>query len=107
VDSDVFSVQHCYIPTQDSFKMHDGLCVRVGADELYRLNRWLYEQGQALGVQVHAHPARAFHSDTDDRYPVMTTLGGLSIVVPHFCKRGLADRRTLVYRLTNDGWREL
>ena len=71
-----FLVRTMHSPKQTAYRLPDGLCVRVEADELHRLNVWLYENGERLGVQVHSHPTEAFHSDTDDTYPMVTTLGG-------------------------------
>jgi hypothetical protein len=107
LDQDSFEVEHAYVPRQRSYKMRDGLCVRVEADELHELNVWLYEQRQQLGIQIHTHPRRAYHSDTDDEFPIVTTLGGISVVVPRFCRSGLSDPGTMVYRLTPRGWLEL
>ena len=67
---------------------------------------WLYEAGEMLAVQVHAHPTDAYHSDTDDTYPIVATLGGLSIGVPDFCSRGLFTDSTMIYRLEPKGWVE-
>ena len=59
-------------------------------------------------ARIHSHPGEAFHSDTDDRNPVTTFDGALSIVVPYF---GLDQRHGLeacaVYRRTHGEWREL
>ena len=35
-------------------------------------------------VQVHTHPGRAFHSATDDRFPIVHLPGFLSLVIPNF-----------------------
>jgi hypothetical protein len=104
---DTFIVEHCYVPAQRSFRMRRGLCVRVDADELHKLNRWLFDNGQTLAVQIHTHPKDAYHSETDDTYPIVTTLGGLSIVIPDFCRGGLSSPKAAVYRLTKGGWEEL
>jgi hypothetical protein len=104
---DSFMVDRSYVPRQQSYKTHDGLCVRIEAEELHRLNIWLFKEKQVLGVQVHTHPGRAYHSDTDNAFPIVTALGGASIVVPDFCDRGLAAPGTVVYRLTAVGWEEL
>lgn len=103
-DGDVFDVRTPHIPKQTSYRLTTGLCVRVEGDELHRLNVWLYDAGEMLAVQVHAHPRRAYHSDTDNAYPVVATLGGLSIVAPDFCRAGLFSRGTMVYRLAAGGW---
>lgn len=102
-----FKVNTCHVPKQESFKLDTGLCVRVDGDELHRLNVWLYESGETLGAQVHAHPRDAFHSDTDDCYPIVATLGGLSIVAANFCRDGLLTEETAFYRLKKKGWLEV
>jgi hypothetical protein len=102
----LFEVQTPHVPKQTSYRLRHGLCVRVEGPELHRLNVWLYEAGETLAVQVHAHPGRAFHSETDDAYPIMATMGGLSIVAPNFCRHGLFTKRTAIYRLESAGWIE-
>lgn len=100
----LFHVQTPHVPTQTSYRLSGGLCVRVGGEELHRLNLWLYEAGEILAVQVHAHPREAFHSDTDNTYPIVTSLGSLSIVAPDFCRDGLFTKGTAIYRLETGGW---
>ena len=107
VDNDRFFVRTMHVPKQIAYRFPDGLCVRVDADELHRLNVWLYENGERLGIQVHSHPTEAYHSDTDDTYPMVTTLGGLSLVVPDFCQFGVRGRDTALYRLAKTGWQAL
>jgi hypothetical protein len=85
----------------------------------YAVSVELTAQGQwdlaaALGpeetylARIHSHPAEAFHSSTDDRNPVITFDGAISIVVPYF---GLGLRHGLaacaVLRLTNGTWQNL
>lgn len=102
--SGIFNVKTVHVPRQKAFKSRDGLLVRVEGDELHRLNAWLYEHGHVLAVQVHAHPAEAYHSATDDAFPIITIEGGISIVVPNFCREGLAANGTAIYRLRPEGW---
>ncbi len=106
VHDSTFVVQTPHIPKQTSYRLQTGLCVRVAGDELHRLNVWLFDAGQILGVQVHAHPTDAYHSETDDSYPIVATLGGLSIVAPDFCRSGLFSTGTAMYRLNDHGWTE-
>ena len=75
--------------------------------ELHRLNVWLYEAQQIIGVQVHSHPADAYHSETDDTYPIATLAGSLSIVLPFFGRDGWESSDIAAYRLGQDGWVEL
>jgi hypothetical protein len=104
---DTFVVRTLHVPEQTAYKLRSGLCVRVEADALHRLNVWLYEHGEQLAVQVHTHPTDAFHSDTDDAYPMVTARGGLSIVVPDFAERGVRGPGVASFRLGPQGWDEL
>ncbi len=105
--SDTFTVANVHIPEQISYKFGAGLCVRVDGSELHRLNVWLYEAQQVIGVQVHSHPADAYHSETDDTYPIATLDGSLSIVLPLFGLCGWKSSDIAAYRLGQHGWVEL
>ena len=107
IDKDRFLAKTFHSPKQTAYQLPSGLCVRVEADELHQLNRWLYENDERLAVQVHSHPTEAFHSDTDDAFPIVTTLGGLSLVVPNFCRNGVRGPDTALYRLAQVGWEEI
>lgn len=102
----LFNVRTVHVPKQDSYRLDSGLCVRVDGNELHRLNVWLYEASEILAIQVHAHPDEAYHSETDDTYPIVATLGGLSIVAAEFCRLGLFTPSTAIYRLYPEGWIE-
>jgi hypothetical protein len=98
-----FDVCTAHVPRQTSYRLKAGLCVRVEGEALHQLNVWLFDSGETLGAQVHAHPTDAYHSETDDTFPIVTTLGGLSLVVPDFCRAGLLAC-SAAYRLTPRGW---
>ncbi len=105
IDGAHFVVQNTRVPRQKSYKIRGReLLVRVEGDALHELNAQLYQSRQVLAIQIHAHPTEAYHSDTDDGYPIVTTLGGISIVVPDFCRRGLIVPGTAFYRLSPRGW---
>ncbi len=99
VEGDSFLVRTAHVPRQTAYRFDDGICVRVEGVELHRLNVWLFEHGEQLGVQVHSHPTDAYHSDTDDAYPIVTVRGGLSLVVPDFARAGLLGPGVAYYRL--------
>ena len=107
LDDDVFAVARVHIPEQVSYRIGAGFCVKIDGSELHRLNVWLYKAQQTIGAQVHSHPAEAYHSDTDDRYPVATQDGSLSIVFPYFGRDGWESSDVAAYRLGQDGWVEL
>lgn len=106
-EGDTFVVRNAHVPRQTAYKLPDGLCVRVDGNELHRLNVWLFEHQQQLGVQVHSHPTDAYHSETDDTYPIVAVRGGLSIVVPDFGRKGVRGAAVAWYRLGTAGWDEL
>lgn len=93
-----------HVPRQSSYKSKDGLLVRVEGAALHKLNAWLFQNRQTLIAQLHAHPDDAYHSDTDDSYPIVTQLGGLSLVAATFCSEGLISDSTAVFRLREEGW---
>lgn len=107
IESTRFQVRTAHVPPQTAYRLPEGLCVRVEGPELHRLNVWLYENHELLAVQVHAHPTDAYHSETDDTYPIVTTRGGLSVVVPDFARTGLRGAGTALYRLSSSGWDEI
>jgi hypothetical protein len=102
-----FQVRTVHVPLQTSYRLDSGLMVRVDGDALHQLNSWLYEHEEVLAVQVHAHPTEAFHSATDDTYPIVTAEGSISIVAADFCRHGLFSDSTVVYRLHDQDWLEL
>jgi hypothetical protein len=96
-----------YVPKQTTLRSDDGVGYFVDSAALFNLNRYLSSTGLRLLAQVHSHPGRAYHSGTDDRYAVVTTEGGLSVVVPDFARWPLVLARCAVYRLIDRQWCEL
>jgi hypothetical protein len=102
--AETFEVRSGHVPLQTSYKTSDGLCVKVDGEALHDLNAWLYAAGETLAVQLHCHPKKAYHSRTDDTFPIVTAVGGASVVVPYFCRSGLLASGTAIYRLTDSRW---
>jgi hypothetical protein len=101
----VFRVLETIIPAQRGIRSEEGVCVRVDGDELFRLNVHLYERGYSLIAQLHSHPGAAYHSDTDDAFPIATTSGALSLVIPDFAVHPFSLDTCAVYRLLpGHGW---
>ncbi|MGX9182208.1 Mov34/MPN/PAD-1 family protein [Mesorhizobium sp. BHbdii] len=103
-----FNVTEAVIPAQRHVRTSDGICVIVPADELHRLNVWLYKRGLKLLAQIHSHPGRAYHSTTDDAYAIATTVGCLSLVVPNFAREPFDLARIAAYQLdAKANWSEV
>jgi hypothetical protein len=91
-------------PWQKPEQTPDGLLVTVPGRALFSVNKLLYERGEILAGQVHSHPTHAYHSDTDDAFPLVTLLGAVSAVVPNFAREGRDGFRDWVwYRLAGVG----
>jgi hypothetical protein len=102
-----FHVDETLIPQQRGLRYESGVCVRVDSDELFRINRYLYQTRRQLIAQLHSHPTDAYHSETDDTYPIATTAGAFSLVIPDFAVRPFALVECAVYRLVpGEGWLE-
>lgn len=102
--STTFRFTRALIPEQEAFQTEEGLLVVVRGDALFRVNKELNECGEVLGAQIHSHPTSAYHSDTDDHYPLVTLSGALSIVVPDFARNAPEDMaRWAWYRLAQYG----
>ncbi len=103
-ENNFFRIKDVLFPEQ----IGNRLFFYVSDKELDKINRELYKKNLSLIAQVHSHPRAAFHSSIDDEYPIMTTLGGFSIVIPHY---GFIPSNNFheyaVYRLTEKGWVEL
>ena len=106
-DRDRFFVSCVVVPRQEGLRTEFGVCVRVEGAELHRINVWLFENRLQLIAQIHSHPTDAYHSETDDAFPIVTTEGALSLVVPDFAI-GPADLAQYAsYRLRRGRWVEL
>ncbi|WP_165354451.1 Mov34/MPN/PAD-1 family protein [Nocardioides glacieisoli] len=104
VDEDTLHFTSCYVPQQTAHKTANGLLVVVDGVALFRMNRAFYERGEIAAGQVHTHPTDAYHSSTDDHFPLVTLCGALSLVVPDFARHGRASMdRWAWYRLREHG----
>lgn len=107
-DGNTFYVKQTVIPRQTTHRTERGLYVLIESEELFALNRWLYENAMTLIAQIHSHPTAAFHSELDDEIPIATTQGCLSIVVPNFARSPFALRNCAAFRLsTRNTWDEI
>lgn len=107
-DGGTFHVSAVIRPAQRASVTEHGLLAAVDGDEIFRVNKLLNDKGMRLVAQLHTHPGEAYHSDTDDTFPLLSARGALSIVVPDFARGELTFERCAVYRLAaGNVWREL
>lgn len=105
IETNNFLVTTSIFPEQKALRSTLGVGVYVSGDELFKVSRWLYENELILLAQVHSHPTNAYHSDTDDNFPLVTSEGQFSLVVPYFAQRQKIElTQCAVYRLINNKW---
>ena len=108
IEGDTVRIDAVLYPAQRAVRTEGGLLVLVDGPELHRIGVWLYQRRLQLVAQIHTHPADAYHSPTDDAIPIVTTEGGLSLVVPDFARGDARIDTYAAYRLNGAGeYREL
>jgi hypothetical protein len=81
----------------------------VDLDTALKISESIHERHEYLLLQLHTHPFEAFHSWTDNLYPISHRVGFISVVIPYFARRPLNDLAAWkVYEYKGFGkWREL
>jgi proteasome lid subunit RPN8/RPN11 len=69
----------------------------VDSEELHLVWDGLRQTGSRIVLQVHSHPGTAFHSSIDDRFPIVHSVGFLSLVLPSFGRLGLQGAHVAVH----------
>lgn len=68
----------------------------------------LARTGRGIRVQIHTHPAEAFHSATDDAYPIIHEVGFLSLVIPDFALGPVGFEDAYLAEIASDGtWKQV
>ena len=68
----------------------------------------LAQRGVGVRVQVHTHPSEAFHSATDDVFPLLFDAGFLSLVIPDFAMGPIGFRKAYLTEIQSNGrWKEV
>jgi proteasome lid subunit RPN8/RPN11 len=101
------AVERIVVPPQRAVRSEGGVGYFVSEATLVELNNFLSTEKLRLLGQVHSHPGRAYHSDVDDRFALVTASGGLSLVVPDFGYAPAVPHHWAVYRLADSQWVEL
>ena len=95
-------------PTQVSRVVHPQHHAHRGGfvvDDSWLTQLWteLAASGDGIRAQVHTHPREAFHSATDDAWPVVHLSGFLSLVIPDFAQGPITLDRSYLAELGDDG----
>ncbi|MBL0924264.1 MAG: hypothetical protein IBJ12_07335 [Sphingomonadaceae bacterium] len=68
----------------------------------------LADRRMSVRFQVHTHPEQAFHSATDDAYPLMFHAGFLSLVIPDFALGPVGFDQTYLTEMQPNGrWKQV
>ena len=84
-------------------------CVMLSDDSMEHFSTEMITRGETLIAQVHSHPFEAFHSETDNQFPLIHRTGFLSIVIPYFGRYGFEEvKRFRFFEYVSDGqWNAL
>lgn len=107
IQNQTAEVQRVLVPPQESLKSEDGVGYFVTAETSHALNLFLARNQVRLIAQVHSHPGTAYHSHADDRYALVTTNGGFSLVVPNFGMASTTLHDWAAFRLVKARWVEV
>lgn len=100
-------------PTQITEGVHPKHAANAGGfvlDDAWLSAFWLRlaDEGMGIRVQVHTHPRQAFHSPTDDAFPVIHTPGFLSLVIPNFAAGPVGFKAAYLTEIqANGAWRQV
>jgi len=107
LDGENALVQGIIVPEQTPIREETGVGYFVEGPVLFQVSKYLEKKQLRLIAQIHSHPTDAYHSETDDRYAIVTEDGGFSLVVPDFARAPLKLDKCAVYRLDAGEWIEL
>jgi hypothetical protein len=100
-------VKRAIVPNESETNHHNS--VRFSDTAIESIADTILSRGELLIAQVHSHPFEAFHSDTDDKYPLLHRKGFLSLVIPYFGKYGFdnfGEFRVFEY-IQDNSWTQL
>jgi hypothetical protein len=89
---------------------HAAHCGGFVLDDGWLNDFWLELANTNMGIrfQVHTHPGKAFHSKTDDDYPIIHKPGFLSLVIPGFGLGPVGFKDAYLTEIQSDGrWQEV
>ena len=84
---------------------HSGSPIGFNVDDSWIDQFWghLATINSGIRVQIHTHPGEAYHSSTDDEYPIIHRPGFLSLVIPNFALGPIGFERAYLAEIQQDG----
>ncbi len=80
----------------------------IESDWINRFWLDLSNRGMGVRIQVHTHPFDAFHSETDDAFPLLPDVGFLSLVIPNFAMGPVGFEDAYLTEIQPDGrWQQV
>lgn len=79
-------------------------------DSMWLTEFWLdlARMERGIRLQAHTHPREAFHSETDDAYPMIPSIGFLSLVIPNLAMGPVGFEDAYLTEIQVDGsWRQV
>lgn len=105
LEAHIAEVTRLIVPQQDTGPLH----FNVPLAERLRILAEVSAANEFILIQLHTHPAAAFHSEADDRLAITKHTGAISIVVADFARRWEGDLLDASVNVSLGGgkWREL
>lgn len=105
VSAGVGVVRSVIYPPQKPIADGDGgVGVYVEGRDLFDVTKYAALRNEILLGQAHSHPGHAYHSTTDDQYPMVSLPGAFSVVVPNFARAPIDLSRCACYRCLGGKW---
>lgn len=101
---------HPQVITEVVHPRHSASPVGFQLDSEWLSDFWMRLSAEELGIRVqcHTHPGAAYHSATDDAFPILHTPGFLSLVIPRFATGPVGFDAAFLARIDEQGrWHEV
>jgi len=96
--------------TEVAHPSHDSNAYALSIDSDWINRFWLdlANRGMGVRIQIHTHAFEAFHSETDDSFPLLSDVGFLSLVIPNFAKGAVGFDDAYLTEIQPDGrWQQV
>jgi hypothetical protein len=101
---------HPHLITEVVHPRHSASPVGFQLDDGWLSEFWtrLAQEETGIRFQCHTHPGAAYHSATDDAFPIITSPGFLSLVIPRFATGPVGFGQAFLAQIDEAGtWNEV